>query len=386
MYAKITIVFLLCALLFAGCAPQATPEPPAPPEWEREGWTLVWQDEFDGETLDLANWTFDIGGHGWGNNELQAYTDRPENVRVEDGLLLIEARAEEFVRRDYTSGRIKTEGLHAWLYGRFEARMQLPTGNGIWPAFWMLGDNFATVSWPACGEIDIMEHIGRERDRIHGTVHGPGYSGSGGIGHFTTVPTLASEFHVYAVEWEPEEIRWYVDDVEYFKLTPQSVRGDWVFDQPFFMLLNLAVGGSWPGPPDASTVFPQFLKVDYVRVYQRPDMIEATATERGVMHLGDIVVTAEEHADGTWQAIATMTVVNAEGHPVAEANVTGGWVGILRRGETEGLTDADGRVTLRSDPTERQGEVTFCVNNIIRPGFTYDREANVRNCDKITVE
>ena len=391
-YTKAILAFLLCALLLAGCAgATATPPPPVPtptstPEWEREGWTLVWQDEFDGERLDPANWTFDIGGHGWGNNELQAYTDRPENVRLEDGLLIVEAREEPFVRRNYTSGRIKTQGLLAWTYGRFEARMQLPYGNGIWPAFWMLGSNITETPWPACGEIDIMEHIGREPTRIHGTVHGPGYSGSGGVGHYTTVPDLAEEFHVYAIEWEPEEIRWYVDDVQFFRVTPESVRGAWVFDQPFFLLINLAVGGYWPGPPDDTTVFPQFLKVDYVRVYQRPDMVEATATERGVMHLGDIVVTSQENADGTWQAIATMTIVNADGNPVSDARVTGGWVGAIRRGETEGLTDANGVVTLHSEASERRGEVTFCVTDVTRAGFTYDKEANARNCDKITVE
>ena len=399
---KFLISLLLGALLLTGCAtapqatstprptatpsPTSTPEPTPTPEWEREGWTLVWQDEFDGEALDSTNWVFDIGGHGWGNNELQAYTDRPENARVEDGLLVIEAREEEFVRRNYTSARIKTQGLLAWTYGRFEARMQLPAGNGIWPAFWMLGADFETVGWPACGEIDIMEHIGREPNRIHGTVHGPGYSGSGGVGHYTTVPDLAEAFHVYAVEWEPEEIRWYVDDEEYFKLTPQSVRGDWVYDHPFFLLLNLAVGGEWPGPPDDSTVFPQFLKVDYVRVYQRPDMVEAMATERGVMHVGDIVVTAEENADGTWQAIVAITIVDAAGNPVTDANVSGGWVGAIRRGETEGQTDADGVITLRSESSERRGEVTFCVTNITRPGFTYDKTANTRTCDKITTE
>lgn len=382
MSTKITLILLLCALLFVGCAPQVTPTP-SPPEWEREGWTLVWQDEFAGESLDPVNWTFDIGGHGWGNNELQAYTDRPENVRVEDGMLIIEARAEPFVRRNYTSGRIKTQGLHAWTYGRFEARMQLPYGNGMWPAFWMLGEDIETTPWPACGEIDIMEHIGRETNRIHGTVHGPGYSGSGGVGNYTTVPNLAEEFHVYAVEWEPEEIRWYVNDVQYFRITPESVRGTWVFDHPFFLLINLAVGGEWPGPPDDTTVFPQFLKVDYVRVYQRPDMVEATATERGVMHLGNIVVSAEENADGTWQAVATMTVLDANGKPVPDARVVGGWVGAIRRGETEGVTDANGIIILRSEASERRSEVTFCVTNITRAGFTYDKEANARNCDKI---
>ncbi len=269
-------------LLFVSCSvppsPTPTSVPPTPtmtpeptPEWERPGWTLIWQDEFEGEELDPEKWVKEIGGHGWGNNEYQFYTDRPENVRLEDGNLVIEARDEFFIRRHYTSGRIKTQGLFTFTYGRVEARMRLPYGQGIWPAFWMLGDNIEEDGWPLCGEIDIMEHIGREPRRVYGTVHGPGYSGSGGIGHFTTVPegSLSEEFHTFAIEWEPEEIRWYLDDEQFFKLTPDQVSKEWVFDHPFFILINMAVGGYWPGYPDESTVFPQFLTVDYVRIYQR---------------------------------------------------------------------------------------------------------------------
>ncbi len=385
------VPLLFALLLLVGC-PRVTETPPPPPtatptpEWARDGWTLVWQDEFDGDTLDTANWTFDIGGTGWGNNELQAYTNRPENVRLEDGQLVIEAREESFVRRNYTSGRIKTQDLGAWAYGRFEARMQLPYGNGIWPAFWMLGEDIAQTPWPGCGEIDVMEHIGREPNRIYGTVHGPGYSGSGGVGHYTTVNDLYEGFHVFAVEWDPEEIRWYVDDTEFFKVTPASVRGTWVFDHPFFLLINLAVGGNWPGPPDDTTVFPQFLKVDYVRIYQRPDMVDAAPTGRGVMHLGDIVVTSQKNPDGTWQGVATMTIVDANGNPVPDARVVGGWVGAIIRGEREGQTDAKGMLTLVSEPSQRRGEVTFCVTSVNRAGFTYDKDANARNCNKVTLE
>jgi beta-glucanase (GH16 family) len=153
--------------------------------------------------------------------------------------------------------------------------MKLPYGQGIWPAFWMLGDNIDEVPWPLSGEIDIMEHIGKEPRRIYGTVHGPGYSGSGGIGHFTTLPenSLQQEFHTFAIEWDPGEIRWFVDDEEFFKLSSELVNNEWVYDHPFFILINLAVGGYWPGYPDESTVFPQFLTVDYVRVYQRTEPI-----------------------------------------------------------------------------------------------------------------
>lgn len=388
---KSRIFTLFCALLLAGCAaaPQATPSPtptPTPtPEWERAGWTLVWRDEFDGAALDAANWTPEIGGHGWGNNEWQFYTDRPENVRLEEGLLVIEARAEPYIRRNYTSARLKTQDLHAWTYGRFEARMKLPYGQGIWPAFWMLGADIGGAGWPRAGEIDIMEHIGREANRIYATVHGPGYSGGAGVGHYTTLPAgaVSDDFHVYAIEWEPEEIRWSVDDVQYFKITPASVPGTWVYDHPFFLILNLAVGGSWPGYPDESTVFPQFLKVDYVRVYQRPDMAGAYETQRGVMHLGDIQLTAQKNADGTWQALAAITVVDADGNPVADAKVAGGWVGAIIRGEKGALTDATGSVTLRSEPSARRGEVTFCVTSVTRQGYTYDKAANARNCGKV---
>ena len=388
-------VLLVLTLLFSACqagtpAPTPTPTPPPTPtptpEWEREGWTLVWHDEFDGETLNTEDWSYDIGGNGWGNNELEAYTDRPENVRLENGLLIIEARAEKFVRRDYTSGRIKTQGKLAWTYGRIEARMQLPAGPGMWPAFWMLGTDIDQAGWPTCGEIDIMEFVGKDPTHVYGTVHGPGYSGSSGVGTRTSVPDASSTFHVYAIEWEPEEIRWYVDDVEFFHVTPQSVPGTWVYDHPFFILLNLAVGGNWPGSPNESTVFPQQLKVDYVRVYQRPDQVGAGATERGVLHVGEITAQAETHDDGTWQAVATLTIVDAAGKPVPEAQVVGGWAGIAPRGETEGLTDANGQLTLRSEATAKRGDLTFCVTNVTRVGYTYDKSANVRNCAKASLQ
>lgn len=242
------------------------PEPASP-------WLLVWSDEFDGDSINAENWTYDIGGTGWGNAELQYYTDRPENARLEDGELVIEARWEEerIQGREYTSARLKTQGLQTWTYGRIEARMQIPTGQGIWPAFWMLGEDITTVSWPGCGEIDIMENIGSEPKIVHGTVHGPGYSGANGVGNAYPHPegaAFADDFHVYAIEWEPEEIRWYVDDEHYGTVTIDDVPGEWVYDHPFFIILNVAVGGRWPGYPDETTVFPQQLRIDYVRVYE----------------------------------------------------------------------------------------------------------------------
>ena len=278
LYVFLSIAFILgaCAALAPDPTPTPVPSPiPSPtPEWERSGWNIVWHDEFEGTTLNLNDWTFDIGGGGWGNQEWEAYTSRPENVRVDDGMLVIEARKEEeLIRgREYSSARIKTQGRQEWMYGRIEARMKLPYGQGIWPAFWMLGDNIYRKGWPAAGEIDILEFIGREPDHIYATVHAPGYSGGDGVGSSLVVPadTLKNDFHVYAIEWQENEIRWYFDDQEYFRLTPDDVPDAWIFDHPFFIIMNVAVGGRWPGYPDDTTIFPQFLYVDYVRVYQKP--------------------------------------------------------------------------------------------------------------------
>jgi beta-glucanase (GH16 family) len=178
------------------------------------------------------------------------------------------------IRREYTSARLKTSGRFAQTYGRFEARIRVPRGQGIWPAFWMLGADIETVGWPACGEIDVMENIGRESALVHGTIHGPGYSGGQAIGRSFALPggaSFADDFHVFGVDWEPRAIRWSVDGVLYQTRTPADLPSGarWVFDHPFFLLLNVAVGGAWPGNPDSSTAFPQEMQVDWVRVYQQ---------------------------------------------------------------------------------------------------------------------
>jgi beta-glucanase (GH16 family) len=172
--------------------------------------------------------------------------------------------------QNYTSARLKTQGLQQWAYGRIEARIKVPYGQGIWPAFWTLGSDIEQVGWPNSGELDIMEHIGREPATVYGTVHGPGYSGANGVGGNYTLSSgsLSDNFHVFAVEWTTDEIRWYIDNTQYASVTPDDVPGEWVFDHPFFIILNVAVGGDWPGVPDGTTVFPQFMYVDYVRVYQ----------------------------------------------------------------------------------------------------------------------
>ncbi len=245
-----------------------------------------WQDEFNGPagaSFDRTKWAADTGGHGFGNQERQFYTTRPENVAQDgNGHLVITARAEPqsstyacwYGSCRYTSTRLKTKGLFAQAYGRFEARIKVPRGQGVWPAFWMLGDDIDKVGWPASGEIDIMEHIGREPRVAYGTLHGPGYSGAKGINKGDTLSSggYADDFHVFAVSWRPNEIRWFIDGREYHRLTPANLPAGakWVFDHPFFLLINLAVGGGWPGDPDASTTFPQQMVVDYVRAYREP--------------------------------------------------------------------------------------------------------------------
>ena len=246
-------------------------------------WTLVWSDEFNGpngSAVEASKWVYDTGGDGWGNKELEYYTSRPQNSYQQDGNLVIKVLQEKYsgadgVARNYTSARLKTLGKFAQTCGRFEARIKIPRGQGIWPAFWMLGDDVEIApGWPKSGEIDIMENIGKEPALVHGTIHGPGYSGEHGIGapySLASGKPFADDFHIYAVEWEPKAIRFYVDDQLYATRTPADLPPGtkWVYDHPFFLLLNVAVGGEWPGSPDASSVFPQEMLVDYVRAYRR---------------------------------------------------------------------------------------------------------------------
>lgn len=278
---------MFCALALALFFPQPSPRTampaasPFPLSMAGSDWVLTWSDEFDGpdeSPPNPAKWNPMGGGNGWGNNELQYYTTRHKNIRQENGHLVIEAFREDFVgpdgiHRHYTSGRLTTQARFSQEYGRFEARIQVPSGQGVWPAFWMLGENFPTAGWPACGEIDIMETIGKEPASVRGSLHGPGYSGATPLTTAYILPQgrFSDGFHIFAVEWEPQSIRFYVDGGLFSTKTPGDLPagGSWVFDHPFFILLNLAVGGDWPGSPDASTVFPQRMLVDYVRVYSR---------------------------------------------------------------------------------------------------------------------
>lgn len=262
---------------------------------------LVMEDNFDVDGApNPANWTFDVGrgplGNGWGNNELQFYTDRPENAVVQNGYLIITAKQEAFGGASYTSARLKTRNKVEQKYGRFEARIKLPQGKGLFPAFWMLGSNYCespafdgsgnvicdssnpsyeagSVLWPQCGEIDIMEYLGNKPTEIFGTIHGPGYSAGQSLSKKYALPNgrFDTDFHVFGVEWTENYINWYVDNVLYSQITRSDVEevgGQWVFDNSFFMLLNLAVGGNLPGSPDNNTTFPQRMIVDYVRIYQ----------------------------------------------------------------------------------------------------------------------
>jgi beta-glucanase (GH16 family) len=232
-------------------------------------WTLVWSDEFNGPSGSAVN------------------------AHVEGGSLVIKALKETFtgpdnITRDYTSARLLTSNRFTQAYGRFEARLKIPFGQGLWPAFWMLGDNIGTAGWPTCGEIDIMENIGKEPSTVHGTFHGPGYSGAQGVSAAYALPNsrkFSDDFHTFAVEWEPNVMRFYVDGLLYKTRTPADLPAGkaWVFDHPFFIILNVAVGGDWPGNPDATTVFPQQMLVDYVRVYQRttPSNVPVLLTDEG---------------------------------------------------------------------------------------------------------
>ena len=248
------------------------------PSEDIDGWTLVWSDEFNDTNIDLDKWSFEVNGTGGGNNELQYYTDRSDNARIENGSLIIEAREESYTgadgTRNYTSARLRTLGKGDWLYGRMEARIRIPQGQGIWPAFWMLPSAWVYGGWAASGEIDIMENVGHEPNVVHGTLHYGGpwptntYTGAG----YTLEEPFANDFHLFAVEWQEGEIRWYVDGIHTQTQTNwYSTNGAYPapFNQEFHILLNVAVGGTWPGSPDSTTVFPQKMEVDYVRVYSK---------------------------------------------------------------------------------------------------------------------
>ncbi|MBV7269398.1 glycoside hydrolase family 16 protein [Winogradskyella luteola] len=278
---KCLVALMIFTTMFTNCDPDETQE-------VAKLNNLVMQDEFDVDGVpNPSMWTYDIGDGtaegipGWGNNELQYYTARPENVNVENGVLVITAREESFEGASYTSARLTTQNLFERQYGRFEARIKLPWGKGLWPAFWLLGNDCDQNPWPQCGEIDIMEYLGDSPTIVFGSAHGPGYNAGDAI---TKEYELENDrfdtgFHVFGIEWSPNRINYYVDDVLYQSITPSVVEeeavvdggpenaGEWVFNRPFYIIMNIAVGGNLPGAPNAETVFPQRMLVDYVRVY-----------------------------------------------------------------------------------------------------------------------
>jgi beta-glucanase (GH16 family) len=240
---------------------------------EPRNWQLVWSDDFEGpagQLPDASKWAFDLGtgDGGWGNAELQSYTNNPANISKDgQGNLVITALRNG---NSFTSARIKTQGLFAQRYGRFEARLKTPYGPGLWPAFWLLGENIETVGWPQCGEIDIMELRGQEPSVIHGSIHGPGYSGGNPItkGFGLINGRFDTDYHIFAIEWDMDKIDFFVDDYLYQRIERSDVPGEWVYDHPFFILLNVAVGGNYVGFPTPQTPFPQRMIIDYVKVYQ----------------------------------------------------------------------------------------------------------------------
>jgi len=265
----VSLVFVLLFYI-ASCTPETGQKV------DQHNWLLTWSDEFDGAAgvlPDATKWTFDIGNGGWGNQELQYYTNRPENVSLDGtGNLVITAKSESFGGASFTSARIKTQGLFTQAYGRFEARIKTPYGPGIWPAFWMLGANNETVAWPQCGEIDIMELKGHQPSINHGSLHGPGYSGASAI---TDTYALLNDrfdngYHIFAVEWDADKIDFFVDGYLYQRVSKSTVtsKGEWVYDHPFYLILNVAVGGNFAGFPTSETPFPQKMTIDYVRVYK----------------------------------------------------------------------------------------------------------------------
>ena len=304
-----------------------------------EGYGLTWSDEFSGTDINTNYWGFDIGGNGWGNNELQYYTNR--NAYLKDGMLVIRAQQESYSGRNYTSARLKTQGKQNFQYGRIDIRARMPEGQGIWPALWMLGKNITEVSWPYCGEVDIMEMVGGgsgKDNRVLGTAHW-------NVGGLTTdySPTyfgntksmsenLSNNFHVYSIVWDSNRIKWYIDDVQYHIMSIDDSASLAAFQKEFFFIFNIAVGGNLPGNPNTSTVFPQRLLVDYVRVFQ--DENGNTGGESGSTYPVPGLIEAEDYSDMSGIQIETTTDTGG-GSNIGYVD-TGDWVEFSLDVATEG--------------------------------------------------
>lgn len=279
MINKLNSIIAVCFFFFACSEEEMVSQNKDANDWEIEGWNIVWQDEFDNDSLDLTKWSREIGGHGWGNNELQFYTDSDSNSYVENGNLILEAQVvpqgigSSKGLRYYSSARLRTYGKGDWKYGRIEVKAKVASGQGIWPAIWMLPTDWLFGGWPSSGEIDIMEHVGYDLGVVHGSVHTEAYNHKINTQRSSArkIANVDTEFHVYSIIWDKDKISFFIDDVQYF-LFENDQQGNyktWPFDQRFHLLINIAVGGDWPGNPDNSTNFPRKMLVDYVRVYEK---------------------------------------------------------------------------------------------------------------------
>ena len=267
-------------ILFITCQePKSSEKQPVVNEWDKEGWALVWNDEFDGPALNLEKWSFEIGGHGWGNNELQYYSDEDSTAFIQDGKLVIRAdlvpqgTGSSDNLRYFSSARLRTSGKGDWRYGRIEVKAKLALGQGIWPAIWMLPTDWMYGGWPESGEIDIMEHVGYDPGRVHGSIHTGSYNHKINTqrGGSKLLDKISSKFYVYAIEWYEDRIDFLIDDAKYFSFQNDGKNdfNTWPFNQRFHLLINIAVGGDWPGSPDETTQFPTEMEVEYVRVYEK---------------------------------------------------------------------------------------------------------------------
>ena len=279
MINKLNSIIAVCFFFFACSEEEMVSQNKETNDWEIEGWNIVWQDEFDKDSLDLTKWSREIGGHGWGNNELQFYTDSDSNSYVENGNLVVKAQVvpqgigSSKGLRYYSSARLRTYGKGDWKYGRIEVKAKVASGQGIWPAIWMLPTDWLFGGWPSSGEIDIMEHVGYDLGVVHGSVHTEAYNHKINTQRSSArkIANVDTEFHVYSIIWDKDKISFFIDDVQYF-LFENDQQGNyktWPFDQRFHLLINIAVGGDWPGNPDNSTNFPRKMLVDYVRVYEK---------------------------------------------------------------------------------------------------------------------
>ena len=267
-------------ILFITCQePKSSEKQPVVNEWDKEGWALVWNDEFDGPALNLEKWSYEIGGHGWGNNELQYYSDDDSTAFIQDGKLVLRAdivpqgTGSSDNLRYFSSARLRTSGKGDWRYGRIEVKAKLALGQGIWPAIWMLPTDWMYGGWPESGEIDIMEHVGYDPGRVHGSIHTGSYNHKINTqrGGSKLLDKISSKFYVYAIEWYEDRIDFLIDDSKYFSFQNDGKNdfNTWPFNQRFHLLINIAVGGDWPGSPDETTQFPTEMEVEYVRVYEK---------------------------------------------------------------------------------------------------------------------